>query len=235
MPDDPLSRDAFSDGVASGDATFESIVLWTRIVPERSDAGSDVQWYITAEGAGESPRAEQWGNAHADARHDHCIRVEIDGLTPGTDYTYGFRFGEAHIAGRTRTLPKRADRFRFVVACCSRWGWSGFDLFESIAGEQASLLVHLGDSIYEIGETLPNGLTTDPPHDCHTLDDYRRRHRQYRSDQRLRGLFASMPVLAVWDDHEVADNAPDPDSRARRRAGQQAWTEWMPSRSANVR
>ena len=37
----------------------------------------------------------------------------------------------------------------------------------------------------------------------------------------------------VWDDHEVADNAPDPGEAERRRAGQQAWAEWMPTRRSS--
>ncbi|MEJ7801199.1 MAG: alkaline phosphatase D family protein, partial [Ilumatobacter sp.] len=132
--------------------------------------------------------------------------------------------------GRTRTLPRRADQLRFVVACCSRRGWPGFDRYSDIADERPDFVLHLGDSIYEIGEVPPSGEPTDPPWACHSLDDYRRRHRQHRSHPALQRLLASVPLIAIWDDHEVVDNAPDRATADRRRAGQQAWREFMPMR-----
>jgi alkaline phosphatase D len=225
----------FEHGVASGDVTSSSAVLWTRLATEAAPFGSSrddgtwaVDWSISRS---DRSGVVQSGSAAVGPEHDHCIHVAVEGLEPGTEYEYAFEFDGLREVGRTRTLPERGDRFRFVVLCCSRRGWPGFELFDSIVEEQPGLVLHLGDSIYEIGEIAPDGTMTDPPHDCHTLDDYRRRHRQYRSDTRLQRLLASVPVLAVWDDHEVADNAPDPDGAARRRAGQRAWAEWMPTRA----
>ncbi len=207
--------------MASGDVTSDSVVLWTR-VHGLTAQGADVSWSIS-DGV-----ATREGIVAAEAEHDHAVHVWVDGLEPGTGYEFRFTYGDAVVAGRTRTLPVAADRFRFAVACCSRWGWPGFELFDVIADESPDLLLHLGDSIYEVGETPPDGLITDPPYDCHSLEDYRRRHRQYRTDPSLRRLLASVPMLVIWDDHEVVDNAPDPNSAERRRAGQQAWAEWMP-------
>ena len=63
-----------------------------------------------------------------------------------------------------------------------------------------------------------------PSHELLTLDDYRRRHAQYKSDADSKALHARMPMIAVWADHEIANDAyvagaenPRPDS-----AG--AWT-----------
>ena len=39
-----------------------------------------------------------------------------------------------------------------------------------------------------------------------TLDDYRNRYAQYRSDPALRKAHASFPFLVIWDDHEVDNN-----------------------------
>jgi alkaline phosphatase D len=78
--------------------------------------------------------------------------------------------------------------------------------------------------------TGPTGRAPDPPHECVTLADYRRRYRQHRLDAGLQQLHASVPFVATWDDHEVANNAPGAESPARRRAGKQAWREWLPMR-----
>ena len=97
--------------------------------------------------------------------------------------------------------------------------------------ESPDVVLHLGDYIYEVGETPPSGVATDPPYDCVTLDDYRRRYRQHRTHPAVQQLHAAVPFLAIWDDHEVADNAPEPGAAERRRAGQRAWLEWMPTRA----
>lgn len=226
----PDGSGVFASGVASGDLTTSSVVLWTRVVVDSSNqvAGSDtaVEWQIRGDD-GDTTRS---GVATARADDDHCVHVEVTDLPPGTWCTYEFRCGGDRITGRTRTLPERADHLRVAIACCSRWGWPGIDLYAAIVDERPDLLIHLGDSIYEIGETPTGGTTTDPPWDCHSLADYRRRHRQHRGRASLQHLLANVPALMVWDDHEVVDNAPEPGGAERRRAGQRAWSEWMPMR-----
>ena len=219
----------FASGVASGDVDATSVVLWTR-VHGAGVAGVTVEWSIAP--AGVEPYADvvRSGTVATAAGDDHCVRVLVEGLDPATSYDYRFTYRDATAGGRTRTLPTTADHVRFAVACCSRWGWPGWELFDAIADEHPDLLLHLGDSIYETGELPPGGISTDPPWDCHSLDDYRRRYRQHRSDASLRRLLAEVPMNVVWDDHEFVDNAPEPGEAERRRAGQQAWTEWMPTR-----
>lgn len=200
-------------------------MLWTRV----HGAGAEpvpVDWSIApADGP-----VTQSGTTVATPARDHTVRVLVEGLDPATSYDFRFVCRNVSAGGRTRTLPRAAGHFRFVVACCSRWGWPGFELFDAIADERPDLLLHLGDAIYEIGEVPPSGVATDPPWDCRSLDDYRRRYRQHHSEASLRRLLAEVPMNVVWDDHEVVDNAPDPGEAERRRAGQQAWMEWMPTR-----
>ena len=40
-----------------------------------------------------------------------------------------------------------------------------------------------------------------------TLDDYRRRHAHTRLDPDLQALHLRHPMVFVWDDHDMADNA----------------------------
>ena len=87
------------------------------------------------------------------------------------------------------------------------------------------------------------GRIRDPPHVLSTLEEYRRRHAQYKTDPQLQAAHARAPWIVVWDDHEVADNswhgggggsgAPATTSsewRARKAAGLRAYYEWMPIR-----
>ena len=79
--------------------------------------------------------------------------------------------------------------------------------------------VHLGDYIYEYADAkaFPRASSygdpdlTDrayvPTNECITLADYRTRQAQYRTDKDLQELHRQYPIIAVWDDHETANNA----------------------------
>jgi len=79
-----------------------------------------------------------------------------------------------------------------------------------------------------------------PENEIITLEDYRLRHGQYRSDPGLQGVTAKMPMIAIWDDHETsndswkggAENHDDSegDWDARKQAALRAYYEWMPVR-----
>jgi alkaline phosphatase D len=76
--------------------------------------------------------------------------------------------------------------------------------------------VHLGDFIYEYAadgyasaDAAALGRVSQPATECIKLDDYRKRYAQYRSDPDSKTLHATMPVIAVWDDHEVANDSFD--------------------------
>jgi alkaline phosphatase D len=213
--------------VASGDVEQRTVTIWAR--PADTMTGRPVEWFVHPV-SGEPDAQAQSGVVTASPGFDHAVHVTVDGLKPGTEYRFGFRIGDESIEGRTQTLPERADQLRFVVACCSRWGWPGFERYAAIVEEGAAFVLHLGDYVYESGTTSPAGGTPDPPRECVTLDDYRRRYRQHRLDAGLQRLHANVPFIATWDDHEVVNNAPAAESPARRRAGQQAWREWLPMR-----
>ena len=81
----------------------------------------------------------------------------------------------------------------------------------------------------------------DPPHETVSLDDYRRRHAQYKGDADLQALHRQHAVVAIWDDHEFADDAwsggaanhtegAEGTWTARVAAALQAYYEWMPVR-----
>jgi alkaline phosphatase D len=133
-------------------------------------------------------------------------------------------------------MPDQATSFRVGVVCCARWGWNDFAAYERLADDAPDVVLHLGDYIYEVNEIPPAGPPAQPRRELRTLDDYRTRFAHHRRHPALLRLHASAPMLALWDDHEVADNAPtddDESARARRAAGMRAWTEWMPVHAAH--
>ena len=107
---------------------------------------------------------------------------------------------------------------RYATFSCSNWGWGYFNAYDAASKLDLDFWMHLGDFIYEYGvdshypsprqavryAPSPGGL--QPPHEIVTLDDYRKRYALYRQDEGLKALSASAALIAVWDDHEIANN-----------------------------
>ena len=71
-----------------------------------------------------------------------------------------------------------------------------------------------------------------------TLDEYRAKYRQVRSDPNVRKLLAAVALWTGWDDHEVANDycGLDPSlSPEQQRAAYQAFFEYMPVRDSRPR
>lgn len=241
----------FAHGVASGDPARDSVVIWTRLTVEASDPVS-VVWEIAADKDFTDMRGK--GEGLAGPAADWTVKAIAADLAPGATYYYRFRVDEAvSPVGRTRTLPEGAlERARFAVVSCTNFQFGLFNVYDLIARqEDIDAVLHLGDYIYEYGPDGYGGETAarlgrphDPPHEAISLDDYRRRHAQYKSEASSQAVHAAHPFIVIWDDHETSNNSwkggadnHDPltegDWEARRRAALQAYYEWMPVREPN--
>ncbi|MEU0220434.1 alkaline phosphatase D family protein [Streptomyces sp. NPDC006265] len=249
---------AFLHGVASGDPLPDGILLWTRVtpVPEAipgSGAGPDteVSWVVTRDKAFTTVVAK--GSTIATAASDHTVKADIRGLEPGTDYWFRFSAGGTDSpAARTRTAPAHdaaVTGLRFGVVSCANWEAGYFSPYRHLAARgDLDAWLHLGDYIYEYGtgEYGTRGKVVRPhapAHEIITLADYRVRHARYKTDPDLQALHATAPVVAIWDDHEFANDAWSGGAEnhtegaegawsARQAAAKQAYFEWMPVRPA---
>jgi phosphodiesterase/alkaline phosphatase D-like protein len=230
----------FAWGVASFDPTASSVLLWTRVEPPAGAAAVELRWTLASDAALTSVVAS--GRADAEAAHDHTVRVAVDDLPPGRTWWYAFETtgGDRSTVGRTRTLDPASTRTRVAVVSCSRFASGGFAGYRAVAARDVDVVLHVGDYVYEDGQ---GGVRPHvPARRCTTLADYRARYAQHRADPDLQALHASHPVVAVWDDHEVAgnawrdgaashDDARDGPWAARLAAASQAYAEWVPGRT----
>lgn len=237
----------FRHGVASGDPLGDRVILWTR-VSGQSKPRVRVRWQVAKDP--EFREVVASGRVRTGPERDYTVKVDADGLEPGTVYFYRFRLGrDVSTTGRTRTLPSgRLDAARFAVVSCSNHPYGHFHVYRDIA-EDAELdaVLHLGDYIYEYGvggyateyaEAL--GRVPEPPVEVVSLADYRMRHAQYKADPDSQAMLARMPLIAIWDDHEItndawrdgAQNHQDGEGTYAERvtAATQAYFEWMPIR-----
>lgn len=239
---------AFTHGVASGDPDHESVVIWTRLTPS-GEGPASVAWQVAE--TEDFARAAAEGVVTAGPDNDFTCKAVATGLKPGQRYFYRFRAGDSvSPTGRTRTVPDgRLDAARFAVVSCSNYPFGLFNVYDRIAREDGlDAVLHLGDYIYEYGTDGYGGDTGraldrnhEPAHEILSLADYRRRHAQYKADPCAQAMHAAHPLIAIWDDHETADNSyrdgannHDPETEGswedRKRAALQAYYEWMPVR-----
>lgn len=238
---------AFHHGVASGDPRADRVVIWTRVSPEQ-DGPVPVRWIVARNR--ELTDVVKTGVAQTNAGRDYTVKVDVTGLRPGAPYFYGFRAGAAQSpAGKTRTLPRRGvAQARIAVVSCASYPHGFFNVYEAVAQrDDVDLVVHLGDYIYEYGlsgyggeQGLALGRVPSPEVECVTLEDYRRRHAQYKAEGELQRAHAAAPWVVVWDDHETANDSwsggaenhqqPEGEWRVRKSAAMQAYYEWMPIR-----
>ena len=238
-----LAQGAFTHGVASGDPLPDGVILWTRFV------GGDgrIAWEVAEDEAFATIAAR--GQAEASAASDYCIKVDVRGLQSGRAYFYRFLAGSGpSLVGRTRTAPEDAQSLTVGLVSCANYAFGYFHSYGHLAArDDVDLVLHTGDYIYEYGadEYPRNRLTIagrafDPDHEIVSLDDYYRRYQQYHTDPNLLALRAAKPIAAVWDDHEITNDATSTGAQNHQRnegsyadrvaAASKAYFDWMPIR-----
>jgi alkaline phosphatase D len=243
----PFGTYPFTLGVASGDPTPGGIALWTRLAPAPLERGGlppeifGVRYEVAADE--DFRRIVRRGAVEALPEEAHTVHADIGGLDPDTWYWYRFKWGPVESpVGRTRTAPPLGSMpgsLRFAYASCQNYAHGFYTAYADLAQQDVDLVVHLGDYIYEgPGTGRPANVRRHLPEaELFSLDDYRTRHAQYRSDPNLQAAHAAFPWLMTWDDHEFKDNyanlainpeTPIEDVQARRAAAYLAYWEHSP-------
>jgi alkaline phosphatase D len=244
----PTLAPPFTLGVASGEPTHESVVLWTRLAPDplapaggMPTAGVRVDWEVATDE--NFRRVIRRGHTLAVPEDAHSVHVLVHDLRPDCFFWYRFRAdGQISPAGRTRTAPtpwRRIDRVRFATASCQNYQDGFYTAHRDMAAQDLRFVAFLGDYIYEGRPSSTSVRRHEGVGEPLTLDEYRARHARYRSDPDLQACHAAHPWIVTFDDHEVDNNwageiPQDPDLQphdafmARREAAFKAYWEHMP-------
>ena len=242
--------DLFPLGVASGDPTATSMILWTRLLtpdPNVPLPATDVavDWEVATDQAFTTVVAN--GTAPAIAALGHSVHVDVTGLSPNTTYWYRFTADtRASAVARTKTFPDPSStpsKVTFALATCQNWSDGYYTAYENMAVEDLDLVVFVGDYIYEnSADRQPRPLTLPKSQDVPT---YRARYELYKGDAHLQAAHHAFPWILTVDDHEVANDMVadfgqegagegDPAAiaafRARRADAYQVWYEHQPVR-----
>ena len=223
-------RDAFPEGVASGDPDPSSVILWTRRPYEAGD-----RHLLTVEVAEDEAfdRVISRAPAPVSAASDWTARVLAGGLKPSRTYWYRFTDTEGNGSriGRTRTAPSPDDQrpVNFAFVSCQDVNEGKLNAYRRMifederapSAEQIDFVLHLGDFIYEVVEYpdelktrydrviydvghIPDGGKVSNFHYPLTLDGYRTIYRGYLADPDLQDARARWPFVCIWDNHEFS-------------------------------
>jgi len=244
-PKPKFAANPFTLGVASGYPQPAGFTLWTRLAPFPEAPGGGmapevvpIAWEVAEDEAFRTLAAS--GTTYATPEWAHSAHVEVTGLQGNRQYWYRFTCGDARTSvARARTAPglqARPTRLRFGLVSCQHFEQGYFNAYLHLAADHPDLVFHVGDYIYESSWGRDHVRKHNVPEPM-TLDDYRTRHAQYKTDTDLQLAHAACPWIATWDDHDVendyaSDRSENNDPRewflARRAAAYKAYYEHMP-------
>ncbi len=239
----------FEEGVASFDPGHSKVIIWTRY----ATANKKVFWEIATDSNFKNKLRS--GEIITEASRDNTIAIEVTELDENLKLYYRFANIEdemVSVVGETMTLPQNASRLKLAVCSCSNYQAGLFNAYDAMANSDADIIVHLGDYLYEYpaggyGSTSENASLNrlhKPATEILSLEDYRIRYKQYRSDASLQLAHQKKPFICVWDDHEIAndaykdgaenhDEATEGSYEIRKQHAFQAYSEFLPFSKLN--
>ncbi len=223
---DPL----FADGVAAGDVTASTAVLWTR-----TSRDATITLEISRDpGFVPVNSSVVLATSLAD---DHTAKAEVSGLLPDSVYYYRWREGATLSETgtfHTAPIPWRPASVRFAWSGDSDGtlndgvpAYGNYEVLDSVLADQPAFFIYLGDIVYQ------DSAFREAP--ARTLDEYRATYSYNRDIPAYRNLVQSMAIFPMWDDHEVANDwYPSMIDLDRFANGRQAFLEHIPIQAPRI-
>lgn len=200
----------FIYGVASGDPTDTSVVLWTAIEPDSASQVSTIDWQLATDST--FATIVRSGQGLADSSSGFAYKVYVDSLAAYTHFCYRFGVNSAwSVTGFTITAPSGpTDSLQFAVVSCSSLFSGYFNGYRQISRlHNLNAVIHLGDYIYDFVDPEERVRIPQPePPNPSSLNDWRNRYKLYALDPDLREARRRHPWIQIWDNHEVKPGGP---------------------------
>ena len=212
-------------GEIAGEATDTTIILQTRLTAKSGWVDGDlpgmegvVRFEFATNPEFAAPRATPW--LEATAENDYIVKVQIEGLTPGTEYLYRVLYGpdpDNSESGPTRSFathpgPDAEARTSFTVVTGMNYYQFydnpdrmytgpdkelGFPGLTSMLALEPDFFIATGDNVYY-----------DAPYDgrATTAPTMRKKWHEQLGRQRFIDFFADTPTYWEKDDHDYRYN-----------------------------
>ena len=218
-------RPSIPYGVASGDITGNSAVIWSRcdrssrmiVEYDTADSFRNVQRIIGPAALETSDYTARINLIDLPADRQIFYRVSFQNLADPNIYS-------APVTGSFRTPPnsKRDIFFAWSGDTAGQgWGinseWGGMKIYETIRQLKPDFFIHSGDYIYadspiksevklDDGSIWKNITTEEKSKVAETLTEFRGNYIYNLLDNNIRRFNAEVPQLVQWDDHETTNN-----------------------------
>jgi phosphodiesterase/alkaline phosphatase D-like protein len=207
----------FSYGVAAGDVTATSAILWGK-----ANKSGEYTLQVAGQRRGRPPLLERL--VRAKAGNDNTLQAEVEKLNPGTRYVYRFvgKGGRRSAAGVFRTAPRPNDDDTIKFAWTgdtdflpqkgeTKPYWNNGAIFRRMRAEGNHFNVHLGDTIYS--DTEVEAPPNEPFPVALTVPQKWAKYKLNLGNRYLRGLRGAAGFYSHWDDHEfINDFSPREDT-----------------------
>ncbi|MGB7379319.1 MAG: phytase, partial [Rivularia sp. (in: cyanobacteria)] len=194
------------NGIASGDTTQNSTVLWAR---------STFAGEVTFEYSTDAQFNSVIGTVIKNVDNINVpVKVEIEGLTPATEYYYRVTDAAGDSAkGEFETAAEVGTKngLRFGVSGDWRGELAPYPVISNAAERDLAFFVEHGDTIYadDASRAVLNPDGT-PKQQAETIEEYRAKHNEVYSSRFGKNTWAdlrsSTSILATIDDHEVTND-----------------------------
>ena len=182
----------FLHGVGSFDPIANAVMIWTRFTPTEELVGQAIEVSYEVSSDVEFNSVVSEGTTQALSEHDYTLMIDVQNLSSNSKWYYRFSYKDSKsVIGETITLPEAkaaVNELSIAVCSCSNYPTGYFNVYDAIANSEADVVLHLGDYIYEYvgagsyGNNPSLSRAHDPFNEILTLEEYRKRYRQYRTD-----------------------------------------------------
>ena len=218
-------RPAIPYGVASGDVTHHSAIVWSR-------ADRPSQMIVEYAATESMQRARRIVGPNALADTDFTAKLDLIGLPAGQRIFYRVYFEDLAnpkhysepVTGSFLT-PAKEKRDLNIVWSGDTAGqgfginpdWGGMKIYRAMNELTPDLFIHSGDYIYadgpipaeiplDDGGVWKNLTTPEKAKVAETLAEFRGNYAYNLLDEHVRRFNAAVPQLVQWDDHETTNN-----------------------------
>ena len=215
-------RPALPSGIMSGDVTTNSAVVWSR-----TDRRARLVVDLTSQGRFD--RAIRLRGPVTGPDQDFTAQLPLKGLRPGQQYDYRIAFedadgrrGESLEGSFSTPGDNRGLSFVFTGDTAGQgYGINpeigGMVAYKAMHDTRPDFFLHSGDNIYadgpiaaEVkvadGTVWKNVVTDEVAKVAESLTEFRGRYKYNLLDGNVRDLYADVPLIAQWDDHETLNN-----------------------------
>jgi Ca2+-binding RTX toxin-like protein/phosphodiesterase/alkaline phosphatase D-like protein len=221
-----MAKIAYS-GVAAGDATTNSAIIWTRtfdsaIANGASTAatgtnGNGISTNLTLQLATDAnfTTIPVIYNGTTDATRDYTLKIDAAGLQSGTQYFYRFLSptGEVSSVGTFKTAydANTAAPVRFGFSGDADGKWRPYNVTQGFGSLNLDYFEFLGDTIYETASTGSTATASAVTNPSQALIDYRRKYLENLQPATpggaagLQTFYASQGNYTALDNHELGN------------------------------